>query len=307
MIRGGRAVRVVRCGRGMNHTTTTEPPSLKPWDLPCQIRPDLHTVSRSGRPTISTRIPVAHALYNEWFAMCTNRRVLRAVNGWGLPGLSIAHLDEILVRSGLDGVAEDDDADSYLAIIQRRAATDELAARVMLQRLLPAMLKMANKRGPIVDNGTNGAFEMIVSAAWVVIRRYPIDRRPVHVAGNLVRDIEYMEYVAGKRPRKTTVDFVDHDSFTAETHTAPLSAPTPAPDEDDVHNFLIDLQMRRINPIRIEIMRLSCDGWTASDIARKLGLNERTARWHRANAVATSQRIMSDATPGAALPRGSAA
>jgi hypothetical protein len=279
----------------MNHTTTTEPPSLKPWDLPCQIRPDLHTVSRGGRPTISTRIPVAHALYNEWFAMCTNRRVLRAVNGWGLPGLSIAHLDEILVRSGLDGVAEDDDADSYLAIIQRRAATDELAARVMLQRLLPAMLKMANKRGPIVDNGTNGAFEMIVSAAWVVIRRYPIDRRPVHVAGNLVRDIEYAAFVRDKRLKSSTEESVVGDlalDLAAAQYTRAHGGEDPVASVGEVEALLDDLQRLGLSTNDMVMLRTVMHDVNSSEIADELGINARSARSRRASALRRAREIL---------------
>ena len=257
--------------------------------------------------TTSKAGPLLRQVLDEWERTARSPRAVGRANAWNLPGEPVSHLDEIVVRSGFRGPTDCDTADAYLLALVARAASDPLAARIVLQRLIPSILSIARRRGRRYSGGIDGAIGDLVTQAWFVISNYPVERRPRKVAANLVRDIEYMEYVAGKRPRKTTVDFVDHDSFTAETHTAPLSAPTPAPDEDDVHNFLIDLQMRRINPIRIEIMRLSCDGWTASDIARKLGLNERTARWHRANAIAASQRIMSDATPGAALPSGSAA
>lgn len=267
----------------------------KPWDPPCEVRPDLHTVSRSGRPTISGRIPVAHALYTEWFAMCTNRRVLRTVNTWGLPGLSIGHLDELLVRSGLDGSAEDDDADQYLAHIQRRAASDELAARVMLQRLLPAMLKMANKRGPIVDNGTVGAFEIIVSAAWVVIRRYPIDRRPVHVAGNLVRDIEYAAFVRDKRLKSSTEETVVGDlalDLAAAQHDRDHASVDPVAAEGELEALLSDLSRLGLSSGDLCMLRSVMNDVNSAEIGDALGINARSARNRRASALKRAREIL---------------
>lgn len=269
--------------------------TIKPWDLPCVVRPDLHSVSRSGRPTISGRIPVAHALYTEWSAMCTSRRVLRAVNTWGLPGLSIGHLDELLVRSGLDGSAEDDDADQYLAHIQRRAADDELAARVMLQRLLPAMLKMANKRGPIVDNGTVGAFEIIVSAAWVVIRRYPIDRRPVHVAGNLVRDIEYAAFVRDKRLKSSTEETVVGDlalDLAAAQHDRVHASVDPVAAEGELEALLSDLSRLGLSTGDLCMLRSVMNDVNSSEIGDALGINARSARNRRASALRRAREIL---------------
>lgn len=280
----------------MNTTPTCDAlVTPKPWDLPCEVRPDLHTVSRSGRPTISGRIPVAHALYTEWFAMCTNRRVLRTVNTWGLPGLSIGHLDELLVRSGLDGSAEDDDADQYLAHIQRRAASDELAARVMLQRLLPAMLKMANKRGPIVDNGTVGAFEIIVSAAWVVIRRYPIDRRPVHVAGNLVRDIEYAAFVRDKRLKSSTEETVVGDlalDLAAAQHDRDHASVDPVAAEGELEALLSDLSRLGLSSGDLCMLRSVMNDVNSAEIGDALGINARSARNRRASALKRAREIL---------------
>jgi hypothetical protein len=280
-----------------NHTPVLDPPatSLKPWDRPCVVRPDLHTVSRGGRPTISGRIPVAHALYIEWAAMCGNRRLLRAVNGWGLPGLPINHLDELLVRSGLEGRPDDDDADHYLALIQRRASHDELAARVMLQRLMPAMLSIATKRGPITDNGTIGAFEMVVSAAWVVIRRYPIERRPVHVAGNLVRDIEYAAFVRDKRLKSATIETVVGDrvlDLVGANHARLNGAHDPVAAIGEVEALLDDLARGGLSVTDIQMLRSVMNDVNSAEAGEELGINARSARNRRASALKRARQVL---------------
>lgn len=287
-----------RCGRAMNnHTPVLDPPtaSLKPWDLPCVVRPDLHTVSRGGRPTISGRIPVAHALYVEWAAMCGNRRLLRQVNAWGLPGLPIGHLDELLIRSGLDGRSDDDDSDHYLALIQQRAATDELAARVMLQRLMPAMLSIATKRAPITDNGTIGAFEAVVSAAWVVIRRYPIDRRPVHVAGNLVRDIEYAAFVRDKRLKSATIETVVGDrvlDLAGANHARANGSHDPVAADGEVEALLADLARSGLSTADIQMLRSVMNDVNSAEAGDALGINARSARNRRASALKRAREVL---------------
>jgi hypothetical protein len=283
-----------------NHTPVLDhhpltAPRPKPWDLPCEVRPDLHSVSRGGRPTISGRIPVAHALYVEWSAMCANRRLLREVNGWGLPGLPIAHLDELLIRSGLDGRSEDDDSDYYLSLIQQRAATDELAARVMLQRLMPAMLSIATKRAPITDNGTVGAFEAVVSAAWVVIRRYPIDRRPVHVAGNLVRDIEYAAFVRDKRLKSATIETVVGDKvldLAGANHARVNGDHDPVAAVGEVEALLDDLVRAGLSTTDIQMLRSVMNDVNSAEAAEELRINARSARNRRASALKRARDIL---------------
>ncbi|MBM3828859.1 MAG: hypothetical protein FJW09_09485 [Actinobacteria bacterium] len=280
-----------------NHPPVLHPPvtSLKPWDLPCEVRPNLHTVSRGGRPTISGRIPVAQALYLEWTAMCSDRRLLREVNGWGLPGRPIGHLDELLIRSGLDGRSDDDDSDYYLALIQQRATTDELAARVVLQRLMPAMLSIATKRGPITDNGTIGAFEAVVSAAWAVIRRYPIARRPVHVAGNLVRDIEYAAFVRDRRLKSATTETVVGDKvldLVGAHHARANGAHDPVAAAGEVEALLADLARSGLSAADIQMLRSVMHDVNSAEAAGALGINARSVRNRRASALKRAREVL---------------
>lgn len=229
--------------------------------------------------------PLVKGLLDDWEATARSPRALRRANSWGLPGGPVAHLNDMVVRAGFGGRPDCDDADAYLLGLVRLAATDRLAAQIVLHRVLPPVISIARRRGRRHVGGIEGALGDLVTQAWFVISCYPVERRPRKVAANIVRDIEYFEYVAGHRARRTKVEFVDHDFFlSGDMGTPPTGTSTP-PEEDHVHNFLIDLQLHNVSPLRVTIMRLMCDGWQGADIGRRLGMNERTVRWHKAAAL----------------------
>lgn len=242
----------------------------------------------------------------EWNAVTHNPRAVRRANAWGLPGEPVTCLDDMVRRAGFGGPKACDDADAYLLALVKLAATDALAAQIVLQRILPPILGIARRRGKQEPGGSDAAVSDLLTQAWFVITAYPAERRPRKVAANIVRDIEYFEYVADNRPRKTSVQYIDHELLTTAETSISLANATPGPD-DDVRHFLLELERRGVSRVRIEILRLSSEGWRSADIARHLGLKERTARWHRAAALAAARDITSGDVSGGFAPCGSAA
>lgn len=228
----------------------------------------------------------------EWNAVTNSPRAVRRANGWGLPGEPVDCLDDMVRRAGFGGPKSCDDSDAYLLELVKVAATDPLATQIVLQRVLPPILSIARRRGKQEPGGSDAAVSDLLTQAWFVITKYPVERRPRKVAANIVRDIEYFEYVADNRPRKTSVKYIDHELLTTAETSVSLAGATPGPD-DEVRNFLLELERRGVSRVRIEILRLSCEGWRSADIARHLGLKERTARWHRAAALAAAREISS--------------
>ncbi|MDP9440643.1 MAG: hypothetical protein M3P34_00350, partial [Actinomycetota bacterium] len=71
-----------------------------------------------------------------------------------------------------------------LAALSRLAAGEELAARTLLQALVPGLVALA--RGPLAGDRT--CLDELVSLAWERIRTYPT-RRPGSVAANVLYDV----------------------------------------------------------------------------------------------------------------------
>lgn len=267
------------------HTDTTSQPVL----------PTDHALIRTTRSG-----PIVKGLLADWEAASRSPRALRRANSWSLPGGPVERLDDIVVRAGFGGRPDCDESDAYLLELVRLAATDRLAAQIVLHRVLPPVIAIARRRGRRHSGGIEGAIGDLVTQAWFVISCYPVERRPRKVAANIVRDIEYFEFVSGKRARRTKVEFVDHDLFTTgDIGGTRLGVSTP-PDADDVHNFLIDLQMHDVSPLRVTIMELMCDGWQGTDIGRELGMKERTVRWHKAAVLQAVPSWVEEFRPGAA-------
>ena len=80
----------------------------------------------------------------------------------------------------LDRAAGGDDG-VLRALLGESAAGSELAGRTVLQAMLGRLVRMAGRdRRSSVDD--------YVGAFWCVLRRYPLNRRPERIAGNLALD-----------------------------------------------------------------------------------------------------------------------
>lgn len=113
----------------------------------------------------------------------------------GDPALA-RRLPDLLELTGSRTLAEVDawiaratpgDADRALNLLAARAVEgDDLAARVLLQRLLPGARSLARRWWAIRDLDERAA--ITVTAVWARIRAYPIARRPQRVAANILLD-----------------------------------------------------------------------------------------------------------------------
>ncbi|HEV7760207.1 MAG TPA: hypothetical protein VGO78_14500 [Acidimicrobiales bacterium] len=83
--------------------------------------------------------------------------------------------------------AAPEDADAVLLALVRRAVTgDDLAARVLLQLLLPGTRNLARRWWALGDHEERAA--AAVTAVYHRIRGYPVERRPGRVAANVLLD-----------------------------------------------------------------------------------------------------------------------
>lgn len=225
--------------------------------------------------------PLVRRLVAEWGTICAQPRTLRVINRWDLPGGPVKHLDEVLLRAGYGIDTSFENCDAFLFALVKRAAHDELAARIVLQRILPPLIAIAGRRGHIVDGGFNAAFNEILGQAWILIRQYPVDRRPAKIASNLVRDTEYFAFVRNARLKRLEVeswtDDADEKFVAEEDDTIEPSV--------ELAQIIHDAVRRGIHTAPLQlIMRLS-SGETVEDIAAEAGVCVRTVRTWRRKAI----------------------
>jgi hypothetical protein len=81
------------------------------------------------------------------------------------------------------------DADRVLVALVAHAVDDQaLAARVLLQLLLPGARRLARRWWALGDHDERAA--ATIAAVYERIRRYPLERRPTRVAANVLMDAE---------------------------------------------------------------------------------------------------------------------
>ena len=125
-------------------------------------------------------------LEREWRTLADDRstaRRLRRVCQVAGGASTLGEVEQFVRR------ADHESADRVLVQLARHAtegAGDELAARVLLQLLLPGTRNLARRWWALGDADERAA--AAVAAVYQRIRRYPLDRRPAKVAANVLMD-----------------------------------------------------------------------------------------------------------------------
>lgn len=125
---------------------------------------------------------ILEQLDHEWSELATSPRARRALIRWANthPTLNDLHdLSDIMKAR-----RNPDRAPSVLKALAALAPTDELAARTLLQALIPGLVCLSCSTG----NDDPVAMEELVSLAWERIRTYPTTRHG-SVAGNVLLDV----------------------------------------------------------------------------------------------------------------------
>lgn len=125
-------------------------------------------------------------LDREWARLASSRGARTRLEAWARDELALRYrrsLNELVatIRAG-----RPEESDGLLAALVRLAADDVLAARAVLQSLVPGLRVLARTYSWVDDADEVDA--IIVGAAWERIRTYKLDRRPRRIAANIVLD-----------------------------------------------------------------------------------------------------------------------
>jgi hypothetical protein len=150
-------------------------------------------------------------LQREWDLLSCRRSAVDRATGWKLTPWRLSSLDELLVLTGLGPGPAHPSSDETMRRLVVLARHDDLAARVVLQRMLPGLSVCARRNSNGFDSQLD-ALDELLSEAWAVIRSFPIERRDRYVIKNLLRDSEYRAFVKARR-RLLEHEFTDPDNL----------------------------------------------------------------------------------------------
>ena len=221
---------------------------------------------------LGTTPPVRHCFIQEWDRLRRRPASLRRANAWGVVDDPLDDLDQLLDLT----LPEAAGAETALRSLVELARTDELAARVVLQRLLPELTRIHRRRS--WQGWRDIGYGDLLATGWTVIRTYNLDRRPVRLANALVSDIEYREYRAPLR-RKGHSYPTEPDRLDAVLEAAGNDRPTDPVLE--LARLLADAVEAGVPDDDLDLVRRLASGRLAVDIARDLDVTPRTIRNRR--------------------------
>jgi DNA-directed RNA polymerase specialized sigma24 family protein len=180
------------------------------------------------RATLFTR------LGEDWADLVADPAAARRYAAWRAgDGALAAHASLPDLRAAAHRRGDPQASDRILAALVRRAATDDLAARVLLHLLLPGAKALTARLWWLADPEERAA--AAVAAVYERIRTYPYARRPARIAANILADAR-QQLTRRHRPRDTALRTLPLDE--ADEHRLP---PVPDRPQPSAAEELLDL------------------------------------------------------------------
>ncbi len=156
---------------------------------------------------------VASAIYRqllqEWVDLNALTSSATTVRRWGRLETALAgHARPGDLVDAIDAAAAAQTDAMLLALIRLFQAGHQLAGRVVLQTMLPKLIRITLRTSPTsTDNAwTEDRHHITIAEFWDVLASYPIERRPSKVASNLGLDTLHRVSGARKRAEAIPVD-----------------------------------------------------------------------------------------------------
>lgn len=130
-------------------------------------------------------------LDRDWEIVSASRSASRRLTSWGDEALA-SFSDPGRLVEVVQGSRDPIESDRLLAALASRCRTDDLAARTLLQCLLPGARSIARSYQQL--GSRDEVASMVVSVLTEKIRSYPFERRPERIAANLLNDTRHVLY-----------------------------------------------------------------------------------------------------------------
>jgi DNA-directed RNA polymerase specialized sigma24 family protein len=222
-------------------------------------------------------------LQREWNMLSRRRSAVSRASAWRLTPRAIESLDELLVLTGLGPGPIDPAGDETLRRLVVLARHDDLAARVVLQRMLPGLSNCAKRNSSGFDNQLD-ALDELLSEAWTVIRSFPIERRDRYVIKNLLRDCEYRAFLKTRR-RKLVQDVTDPLLLDRAVETDNPSSESTAESLVTIADLLSRARAAGMSKHDVDVVVALLNTATVKQAAIVLGVTDRTVRSRRHDVV----------------------
>lgn len=304
-------------------TTTTSPLSDRSRHSVASSPPSLRSgpVGDRGGGSLVAR------LQTEWDHLATRRTAVCRARNWSVTAVHFDDLDELLTLTGYRSFASyhasrgsagrslsssAEECNEVTGRLLAVAATDDLAARILLQRMLPGLVALARRAGHRPGSGRGdergnergtgrtgsesgdqvGVIDDLLAAAWTAIRGWnPTRSSRVYVAA-LLSDAWY---VAVRRPlrRRRLAEGSFDPQWIDERLAAPSARPAPFSELIELLGAAQAAGVLDAHELAAIAASINPADPGAPDGSRQVGA--RMMRYRRAAAIAKVRRFALDA------------
>ncbi len=237
-------------------------------------------------PSSSPRVsPALGGWQRDWAIWSQTSRAARAVRRWQAASALMAPLnsiDEIIDGCGGNPAVPMTVADQRLLFLVRSAVAGDVdAARVVVARMLPALLSKAAAHARHGRMDFDAAFGELMAAAWIVVTTYPVARRPAKVWINVLLDAERAVFGRPRMAERRSVLLPPHllarYDAVAGFETDPLL---------ELLEVLVAARRAGLSPKSLQLLLdIGVHGFTSQQLAARDGISDRAVRMRRQRAV----------------------
>jgi hypothetical protein len=239
--------------------------------LPAPTRTTRHERESPATRPAPTGSGVAARLQREWDRLRHRPPVVAHALAWGVTDGDFEDLDGLLALAGFRTEATEE-TEAVLRRLVIRAADDELAARIVLQRVLPGLLALVRRRQSRLGDDM---LEHLVAAAWIAIRTFAPSRRPACVAAALIGQADHACFCRPGRRKSTSEVTFDPARVTGmpdERRVSPC---------EELAGVLADARAAGIPNTDLELVQRLLRTGSPGQVARDLQVTTRTIRNRR--------------------------
>ncbi|MGB0148980.1 MAG: hypothetical protein ACPF97_08870, partial [Ilumatobacteraceae bacterium] len=154
----------------------------------------------SSPPTPQNLRGIRAQLEREWNRLIVDPTAIAKLESWTLNGRRFDSFSDLLHDTGY-GCHDVKGSEALLRELVALAASERLAARCVLQRVLPGLVAAVRYRNRQMSPET--ALSDLIAAAWLVIATYDSRRNPSSVAAAIIDSAVYRAFKV-ERSRKAT-------------------------------------------------------------------------------------------------------
>ena len=205
----------------------------------------------------------------EWARLRTNHRQIAHAASWQLVDEPLTSLDQLLEAVGFDQPFGQATEIRFRRLVDI-ATDDDLAARIVIQRLMPGLLAVVRRR----RGASAYVLDELMGAAWIAVRTYNPRRSPRSIAASLISDADYLAFRSEGRKQSSLErpsDPMTHDH--PHTHE-PSSC-------EQLAEIMAQATTAGVPDDDLDLLRQLLDTPTANELAERMQITPRTIRNRR--------------------------